>query len=233
VPDPASAGAPLTGVPTSEPTPPDPGRIAPADGVLAFQRALGSRLGCQLVINPWTVAETLSRVRSTGTAVTPDTTDAGPEDTAGGLEASIARIWSDVLGVAEVGPDSDFFALGGNSLVAVQLIGQVRKAVGVRLPMRSLFDGPTVREMADQIAEQLAEQLAAQDLPPATAVAAEPAGTADGAAIADSNGAASANGAAPGNGGLGLDHQTPPGNDAGDPADAGVTTIPRLARPTR
>ena len=56
-----------------------------------------------------------------------------------------------MLGVEEVGPDDDFFALGGNSLVAVQLIGQVRKAVGVRLPMRALFDAPTVADMADHV----------------------------------------------------------------------------------
>lgn len=219
--DTASDGGRLTTTTMSDPARPEPGRISPADGVLAFQRALGSRLGCQLVINPWTVDETLARVRSTGTAVTPEMADTDPEDTTGGLEASIARIWSDVLGVADVGPDSDFFALGGNSLVAVQLIGQVRKAVGVRLPMRSLFDGPTVREMADQIAEQLAEQQAELELPPATAAAAAPAtGTANG----DGDGS-----------GQGSDHHTPPGNGVGvgDPGDAGVMTIPRLARPTR
>ncbi|HZD37289.1 MAG TPA: phosphopantetheine-binding protein, partial [Actinomycetes bacterium] len=69
----------------------------------------------------------------------------------GELEATLARIWGEVLGVERVGADDDFFELGGNSLVAVQLIGQVRKATGVRLPMRTLFEAPTVAGMAARV----------------------------------------------------------------------------------
>jgi phthiocerol/phenolphthiocerol synthesis type-I polyketide synthase E len=63
-------------------------------------------------------------------------------------EAMVAGIWSSVLGVTTVRADSDFFDLGGNSLVAVQLIAQIREATGVRLPMRAIFETPTVAEMA-------------------------------------------------------------------------------------
>jgi acyl carrier protein len=70
------------------------------------------------------------------------------------LEAQLCEVWSGVLGVDRIGVDDDFFAIGGNSLVAVQLIAQVRKAVGVRLPMRTLFETPTVAGLATRV-EQL------------------------------------------------------------------------------
>ncbi|GAA4444309.1 hypothetical protein GCM10023148_51270 [Actinokineospora soli] len=73
------------------------------------------------------------------------------------LEAVIVRAWQDSLGVAAVGVHDDFFALGGNSLVAVQLIAALRTATGVRLPMRSLFEIPTVAGLAERIEELRAE----------------------------------------------------------------------------
>ncbi|MEU6076830.1 phosphopantetheine-binding protein, partial [Micromonospora sp. NPDC047074] len=72
---------------------------------------------------------------------------AGDDDTA----AKLLRLWSEVLGVDEIGLDDDFFELGGNSLVAVQLIAQVRKVAGVKLPMRTLFDASTVRDMVANV----------------------------------------------------------------------------------
>jgi hypothetical protein len=47
----------------------------------------------------------------------------------------------------------DFFDLGGNSLVAVQLIAQVRKEFGVKVPMQTLFEGATVARMAARVAQ--------------------------------------------------------------------------------
>ena len=73
------------------------------------------------------------------------------------LEKTIAQVWRDGLGVTDVGVDDAFFALGGNSLVAVQLIAAMRKATGVRLPMRSLFETPTVAGLAARIEELRAE----------------------------------------------------------------------------
>ncbi|RQX32373.1 hypothetical protein DLJ57_19990, partial [Micromonospora chalcea] len=74
-----------------------------------------------------------------------------PDPGDGDLQDTVARIWRDVLGVAEVGPHDDFFRLGGTSLVAAQLVLRIRQAVGARLSMRVLFDAPTVAAMAARI----------------------------------------------------------------------------------
>ncbi|HWN71094.1 MAG TPA: amino acid adenylation domain-containing protein, partial [Haliangium sp.] len=66
-------------------------------------------------------------------------------------EALIATIWEDLLGKA-VGIDDDFFALGGHSLLATQLIARVREAFGVEVPLRDLFEQPTVTALASRIA---------------------------------------------------------------------------------
>ncbi|NNG37340.1 type I polyketide synthase [Nakamurella aerolata] len=80
------------------------------------------------------------------------------------LVASVATIWAEVLGIDEVAANDNFFDLGGNSLVAVQLIGQIRKRLGVRLPMRALFDTPSVADMAELVR---AGQAGAQPTPDA------------------------------------------------------------------
>ncbi|MGB3204689.1 MAG: amino acid adenylation domain-containing protein, partial [Crinalium sp.] len=58
-------------------------------------------------------------------------------------EEKLAEIWSQVLGVAEVGIYDNFFELGGHSLLATQIIAQIRSAFQVDLPLRSLFKSPT------------------------------------------------------------------------------------------
>ena len=64
------------------------------------------------------------------------------------LERQLVALWAEILGTSLIGVDDDFFGLGGNSLVAVQLMSRVRSRLGARLPMRSLFEAPTVARMA-------------------------------------------------------------------------------------
>jgi predicted DNA-binding WGR domain protein len=78
------------------------------------------------------------------------------------LEASLAAIWSELFGVASVGIDDDFFALGGNSRLATQLLSRVRSAYRVDLPLRVLFEGPSVASLAIRVLEA---QLADDDAP--------------------------------------------------------------------
>ena len=63
-------------------------------------------------------------------------------------EKELSQLWSEVLGLDQVGIHDDFFELGGNSLVATRIISRVRQTFQLELPIKSLFDAPTVAEMA-------------------------------------------------------------------------------------
>ncbi|MDR4461474.1 MAG: amino acid adenylation domain-containing protein [Nitrospirales bacterium] len=69
----------------------------------------------------------------------------------------IAGIWSEVLGTDRVGRHDNFFDLGGHSLLATQVMSRVREAFQLELPLRSLFDFPTVEEFAAAIDRAVAQ----------------------------------------------------------------------------
>jgi thioester reductase-like protein len=69
-------------------------------------------------------------------------------------EIRIAGIWAEVLGVGRVGLKDDFFALGGDSLMATQMAVRLRKAIGVQINLRTLFAHPTVEQLVRNLETQ-------------------------------------------------------------------------------
>jgi amino acid adenylation domain-containing protein len=70
------------------------------------------------------------------------------------LETQVAAIWADVLGCQRVGIHDNFFELGGHSLLATRVMSRVCSTCGLNLPLRSLFETPTVAGLAEQIVQQ-------------------------------------------------------------------------------
>jgi acyl transferase domain-containing protein/acyl carrier protein len=141
------------------------GAIRPAEGAEAHRRALAVAPGGHVVVSP----VGLDQVRAAAARMTQETIErelaAGRLTEGGGermlqtpfvaprtpAERALAAIWSEILGVQPVGAEDDFFSLGGNSLVAIQLVSMIKDRLDVELPMRSLFEAPTVAGMAELV----------------------------------------------------------------------------------
>ncbi len=67
------------------------------------------------------------------------------------LERRLVEVWHEVLDVDEIGVEDNFFQLGGDSLRASRLIGRTAQALAVEIPVRTLFDHPTIRAFAAQL----------------------------------------------------------------------------------
>jgi amino acid adenylation domain-containing protein/FkbH-like protein len=80
------------------------------------------------------------------------------------IEQAIVKVWSEVLGTSEINSDDDFFALGGDSLPAVQVLMQLNQTFGISLGLPDIFDNRTVAALARAIGKERARQQAASDL---------------------------------------------------------------------
>jgi acyl carrier protein len=80
------------------------------------------------------------------------------------VENLLAKIWTEVLAIDQVGIHDNFFDLGGHSLAATRVISQVIKQFRLELPLQSLFQSPTVAEMAAIITQNQAKRASDAEL---------------------------------------------------------------------
>jgi len=80
------------------------------------------------------------------------------------VEEQLAQIWARVLSLDEVGIHDNFFDLGGHSLAATRVVSQVMKQFQLEIPLQSLFQAPTIAEMANVITEHQGKKLGEREL---------------------------------------------------------------------
>ena len=83
---------------------------------------------------------------------------------ASGIEQHLAQIWEESLDLRPIGIHDNFFDLGGHSLAATRVVSRVIKTFQLELPLQSLFQSPTVAEMAAVIAEHQGKKLGREEL---------------------------------------------------------------------
>ncbi|WP_329172273.1 SDR family NAD(P)-dependent oxidoreductase [Streptomyces sp. NBC_01477] len=142
--------------------------ILPSEGVTAFERVLSRDLSPQVVVATKDLA---AIVRNVGAI------ESGPEAAAEAgvpapahprpalatpytaprtaLERTLAELWQDQIGVAEVGVHDNFYEIGGHSLLGIKLLARLRDTLHVQVALQSLFDNLTVAELAAVVAAQL------------------------------------------------------------------------------
>jgi aspartate racemase len=79
-------------------------------------------------------------------------------------EIALAKIWSEVLGVKQIGLHDNFFELGGHSLLATKMVSRIRSAYPIDLTLVSLFENPTLAGLAAVIDRQCTEEMQPDEL---------------------------------------------------------------------
>ena len=133
------------------------GRPAPPDSEL--RQFLRNALPEPMIPSAFVVLETLPLTHhgkvDREALPAPESVSFRPDDLfvapSGPLEEVVASIWSAVLGIERIGSADNFFDLGGHSLLATQVISRLCEATGVEIPLRALFESPTVAGMAERI----------------------------------------------------------------------------------
>lgn len=141
--------------------------ITPAEGLQALARILNAG-ATQIVVSPRPLQPILDHLRGQVAQAAPSDSGEMPkpakrkryprpalgnayEEPTTPLETKLAEAWQSLLGIQEVGVHDNFFELGGDSLIGVQVISRVKKEFSVNLPSSTLYEGPTIAELAAAI----------------------------------------------------------------------------------
>ena len=150
--------------------------ITPQEGVEVFRRILAHCTIPQIAVSTVPLGQLVPA--TTGTAGRQAETDVEASSSAGisdqpeherpelsapfapptnEVERVLCEIWQELLGISQIGVRDNFFELGGHSLLAMQLTSRVQHELGTSLRLASVFQAPTVGEMADLVLQQLLE----------------------------------------------------------------------------
>ena len=123
--------------------------INPADGVRALVRILSLQIPHAVIA----VAHPLQQLDENNAAPSPTPSSSRGTLAGENVQSAIADWWQQMLGAERVGPDDDFFDLGGHSLIGVRFLAAVRKAYGVDLDLADLFEARTARRVAEVVSK--------------------------------------------------------------------------------
>lgn len=126
------------------------------DQISAWKTELQKSLPTYMIPNDWVILEKfpLTSNNKIDRKSLPQPMDSFDHEESKGLltystnHRLVAQIWSQSLGISNVGLDDDFFELGGHSLIAVEVMTQLEKESGLKLPLSILFEYPTIRTLA-------------------------------------------------------------------------------------
>lgn len=146
--------------------------ITAEEGTRAFDLLFNSAFTGQIAVSTSGLSARLARqqVQHRPEASEKASSSSDNESAESGTEAIMTSIWCAVLGLEKIGPNDDFFALNGDSLLGTQLMAQINRRFGSRLQIKTLFESPTVAGLSaliqqDQGAEDSTR--VAEGIPPA------------------------------------------------------------------
>ncbi len=130
-------------------------------GTEGINRALSERLPAHMLPERWIAVPDLPLLagdkpdRAALAALIPAATE--PVQRRAGIYERVLAVWGEVLGITELSADSDFFALGGHSLMAIQIVTRVQESFGSGIPLSLLFDEPLLGRFAMAVQELVAD----------------------------------------------------------------------------
>lgn len=132
--------------------------MLPEEGLAALVRILESDVSPRALVTPVDLNQWIAR---TDAASRPRAAPAaaGYSLIEGGIEQRLAGMWSHILGVEKIGPEEDFFQLGGHSLLLVRLANRIEKEFGTAIPLSYLFQSATIARIAAYLRNASDKQL--------------------------------------------------------------------------